>query len=72
MAVGDGGDGIGRAWVLEDILQVIAESGRGRSLHAGRESSTSGHLKFFSDQYSGPLWTFTFKRDKGRGFKAEG
>ena len=27
MAVGDGGDGSGRAWVLEVILQVIVRAG---------------------------------------------
>ena len=50
VAVGDGGDGSGRAWVLEVILQVIV--GWGRGLHAGRGSLTLGHLKFFSGQYS--------------------
>ena len=29
MAVGDGGDGSGRAWVLEVILQVIVRLGKG-------------------------------------------
>ena len=27
MAVGDGGDGLGRAWVVEVILQVIVKAG---------------------------------------------
>ena len=71
VAVGDGGDGSGRAWVLEVILQVIVRLGKGPPRRAW--VFDVGPLEVFLwPILPGPLWAFTFDRDKRWGFKAEG
>ena len=69
MAVGDGGDGSGRAWVLEVILQVIVRLGKGPPRRAW--VFDVGPLEVFLwPILPGPLWAWTFNRDKRWGFKA--
>ena len=53
--MGDGGDGIGRAWVVEVILQVI--------VRAGKEPPRRAWV-LVGPILPGPLWAFTFKRDR--------
>lgn len=69
VAVGDGGDGSGRAWVLEVILQVIVRLGKGPPRRAW--VFDVGPLEVFLwPILPGPLWACTFNRDKRWGFKA--
>jgi hypothetical protein len=71
VAVGDGGDGSGRAWVLEDILQVIVRAGKVPPRWACLVFV--GPLEvFLRPILPGPLWALTFQRDKSRGLKEEG
>ena len=73
MAVGDGGDGIGRAWVVEVILQVIVRAGKEPPRRVWIFFVRVGPLAvLLRSILPGPVWAFTFKRDKSRGFKAEG
>ena len=68
--MGDGGDGRGRAWVLEVILQVIIRAGKVPQRRTWL--LVGGPLAgFFRSILPGPFWAFTFKRDKSRCFKAE-
>ena len=71
MAVGDGGDGSGRAWVLEVILQVIVRTGKVPPRRAWVFDVEPLEV-FLRPILPGPLWAFTFNRDKRWGFKAEG
>ena len=50
--MGDGGDGIGRAWVVEVILQVIVRAGKEPPRWAWILFVRVGTLEVFSDQYS--------------------
>ena len=71
--MGDGGAGSGRAWVLEVILKVIVRAGKEPSRQAWILFVRVGPLEvLLRPILPGPVWAFTFKRDKSRGFKAEG